>query len=231
MPPPDLGEYLQGGQPNIAYHLADMADDAMAVLDSLKLPTAHIVGISMGGMIAQQIAIDHPGRVRSLCSIMSSPDYPRVGSPTPEALESLLAPPPLTREAAIDASVAISRLIGSPGLTQDETAMREAAAHSYDRSHDPEGVARQTGAIVASPDRTGGLGNVLAPTVVIHGTADPLVQPDGGKATAAAIPGARLVMIEGMGHDLPPELWEDIVGPIVANMQGADSKRAELRIS
>jgi len=231
VPPPDMGEFLRGGQPKVAYDLGDMADDAIAVIDELNLATAHVVGISMGGMIAQQIAIAHAGRVRSLCSIMSSPDYPRLGAPTPEALDSLLAPPPPTREEAIDRSVAISLLIGSPGLPQDGAAMREAAARSYDRSHDPDGVARQTAAIVASPDRTSALGNVLAPTVVIHGTADPLVQPDGGKATAAAVPGARLVMIEGMGHDLPPELWDDIVEPIVTNMQGADSKRAELRIS
>jgi pimeloyl-ACP methyl ester carboxylesterase len=231
VPPPDLGEYLRGGQLNVTYQIGDMADDAVAVLDALKLSTAHVIGISMGGMIAQQIAIAHPGRVRSLCSIMSSPDYPRVGAPTQAALELLLAPPPRTREEAIEASVAISRLIGSPGLLEDEAAMRAAAAQSYDRAHDPEGTARQTGAIVASPDRREALGTVLAPTVVIHGTVDPLVQPDGGEATAAAIPGARLVMIEGMGHDLPPELWEEIVEPIVTNIRRAESKRAELRIS
>lgn len=230
-PSPDLGAFLSGGKVDVAYLLDDMADDAVAVLDGLGITTAHVVGISMGGMIAQQFAIDHSGRVRTLCSIMSSPDFPEIGASTPEAVAALLAPPLPDRAEAIERSVAISRLISSPGFPQDEAAMRSAAAQSYDRSHDPDGVARQLAAILASPDRTGGLGNVTVPTVVIHGTADPLIQPDGGEATAAAIPGARLVMIEGMGHDLPPELWDEIVGPIVTNMERADSGRAELPIS
>ena len=230
-PPPDLGAFLGGGKPNIAYYLGDMAGDAVAVLDTLQIETAHVIGVSMGGMIAQQVAIDNPERLRSLCSIMSNTGAAGVGQPTPAVLVQLLVPPPPTREEAIDRSIAISKLIGSPGLPQDEEVMRVAAAQSYDRSHDPDGVARQLGAIVASPDRTEGLGTVKVPTVVIHGTADPLVQPDGGKATAAAIPGARLVNIEGMGHDLPPELWDEILEAIVANMRKADAERAQLTVS
>ncbi len=156
-PPPDLAAIAGGSRPKVAYYLGEMADDAIAVLDALEIGTAHVVGVSMGGMIAQQIAIAHPGRVRSLCSIMSTTGDGRVGQPTPEVVGQLLAPPPPTREQSIDRSVAISRLIGSPGLAQDEATVRAAAGLSYDRSHDPDGVARQLVAIVMSPDRTGGL--------------------------------------------------------------------------
>jgi pimeloyl-ACP methyl ester carboxylesterase len=230
-PPLDIAALAAGASPRVPYYLADMADDAVAVLEAVNIAAAHVVGVSMGGMIAQQIAINHLGRVRSLCSIMSTTGASGVGQPTPEVLAELLAPPPRTREKAIDRSLAISRLIGSPGFSQDEVAMRAAAARSYDRAHDPDGVARQLLAIVASPDRTGGLGHVTVPTVVIHGTADPLVRPDGGEATAAAIPGARLVMMENMGHDLPPELWDEMVEVIVDNMARGDAEGAQVPIS
>ena len=211
------------GHPERApYLLADLADDAAGLLDALGVEMAHVVGVSMGGMVAQELAIRHPERVSSLCSIMSTTGDPSVGQPSPDALAVLLGPAPTDRSTAIEQSIAGARVVGSPGFPFDETERRARAAASYDRSHDAAGVARQLAAIVASPDRTTALAALTMPVLVIHGEADPLVAPSGGRATAAAVPGARLVTFPGMGHDLPTELIPTIVDHLVAHADMAD---------
>ncbi|MHB8245675.1 MAG: alpha/beta fold hydrolase [Acidimicrobiales bacterium] len=214
---PDLLALLGGDDFAISYLLGDMAQDAVAVLDAVAVTACHVVGISMGGMVAQQLAIDHPERVISLASIMSTTGAPGVGQPTDVAASSLLVPAPRTREEAMGQAVEMWKIIGSPDFPIDEAREAALAGMAWDRSHDPTGVARQLAAILSSPDRTAALASVKVPTVVIHGDSDPLVQLSGGQATASAIPGARLVVIEGMGHHAPVELWPRIVDEIVAN--------------
>jgi pimeloyl-ACP methyl ester carboxylesterase len=204
------------GRARAPYLLSDMAADAAALLDALGVGRAHVFGISMGGMIAQQLAIDHPGKVSTLVSVMSTTGDPAVGQPHPEALQVLLRPVPPSREAAVEQAVEGWRVIGSPGFAFDEQYVRERAAADYDRAFHPAGVARQAVAIVASPDRTPGLRRLSLPALVIHGEADRLVDPSGGKATAAAIPGARLHLVPGMGHDLPRQLHEDFAARVAA---------------
>jgi len=204
-----------------AYTMSDMAADAAGLLDALGIESAHIVGASMGGMIAQTFAIEHPAKTRTLISIMSTTGNQTVGQPTPDALAALLAPAPATRDEAIEAGLRVWRLIGSPGYPYDEEAVRDRAAATYDRSFNPAGFARQLAAIMSQPDRTAALGGVKVPTLVIHGAADPLVTPSGGEATAAAIPGARLKLVPGMGHDLPPDLFDGFVEEFSAHFQTA----------
>jgi pimeloyl-ACP methyl ester carboxylesterase len=216
-PAPDVQAAMNGDFSSVTYRLDDMADDAAGLLDALGIPAAHIVGASMGGMIVQAMAIRHPQKVLSVASIMSTTGNPNVGQPTPEAMGALLAPPPKTREEAIELAVKSQQVIGSTGFPFDEALAREYAAKAWDRCTYPVGMARQLVGIMASGDRTESLTGVTAPTVVIHGSADPLVPPGGGKATAEAIPGAKLVMVEGMGHDLPRGAWPQIVDAIVEN--------------
>jgi pimeloyl-ACP methyl ester carboxylesterase len=223
---PNLFTLFGGGEAYVPYVLDDMADDAAGLLDWLGIGAAHVMGVSLGGMIAQATVIRHPTRVLSLCSIMSTPDARTVGQPKPEALQVLLQPPVTRREEVIESSVEAERVISSPAYPFDEGYVRDRAGVAYDRAFHPEGGARQLAAAIASPDRRGPLGSVAVPTVVIHGTEDPLIQPDGGEATAKAIPGAKLVLIEGMGHDLPIELYERVVGEIKANADEADAVRA-----
>lgn len=218
----DGGDFLttfmlaaQGEPVEVAYRLSDMAADGMALLDHLGIDSAHVVGASMGGMLAQTMAIEHPQRVRTLTSIMSTTGEPDVGQPSPEAMEMLLRPVPGTREEAIEASVAASRLIGSPEHF-DEAVARQRAAEAYDRSYYPEGTARQLLAIVASGSRAATLAALDVPTVVVHGDVDPLVTPSGGHRTAELIPGAELLVLEGMGHDLPPAFLGPLVEAITA---------------
>ena len=196
-----------------AYRLTDMADDAVAVLDALGWASAHVVGASMGGMVAQTLAIRHPARLRSLTSIMSTPS-PRIGRPRLTALAALSGREVGGREAAAQRMVDTFRIIGSPGFEFDEPWLREIGRRAYDRSHDPAGVRRQLAAIQASGDRRRLLAGVRVPTLVLHGEADPLVRPAGGRATAAAVPGARLVTYRGMGHSLPRELWSTMIDEI-----------------
>jgi pimeloyl-ACP methyl ester carboxylesterase len=218
----DAGEFLptflaaaHGEQATVPYLLADMAADAVGLLDALGIDSAHLVGASMGGMIAQTIAIQHPDRVRTLTSIMSTTGAPEVGQPTAEAMQVLLRPPAGTREEAIEQAVAARHAIGSPAHFDEEVA-RTMAAAAYDRSFYPAGTARQLLAVVASGDRTQALRRLDVPTLVIHGDADPLVTPTGGQATAEAVAGAELLVLEGMGHDLPAVHLAAIVEAVTA---------------
>jgi pimeloyl-ACP methyl ester carboxylesterase len=223
----ELMQRIASGQPGTAaYTLDDMADDAAALLSALELPSAHVCGASMGGMIAQTLAYRHPSRVRSLVSIMSSTGNPALPPAKPEAMAVLIAPPPTTREAAIEQGVSTWRVIGSPGFPFDEARIRARTALLYDRSHHPAGVARQLAAILCHGNRAPRLAAVKAPTLVIHGAADPLVPLAGGQDTAAAISGSELLVIEGMGHDLPPELWPRIVAAIAAHVERAEKAAA-----
>jgi pimeloyl-ACP methyl ester carboxylesterase len=204
---PSLVDMMSGRRASAAYLLRDMGADSFGLLDHLGVESAHIVGASMGGMIVQQMAIDHPERVRSLVSIMSTTGSRWTGLPTVKALGVLLSKRPNDRAAFVERGVRTFRTIGSPGFPFDEQHVREMAGRSYDRGVSEAGVARQLHAINASGDRTSGLEGLSLPATVIHGNRDPLIRPSGGRATAAAIPGARLKIVDGMGHDLPRALW------------------------
>jgi pimeloyl-ACP methyl ester carboxylesterase len=218
--PLELMQKAASGQPlQVPYTLDEMADDAAGVLDALELEGAHVCGASMGGMIAQTLAYRHPSRVRSLTSIMSTTGDPSLPQAAPEAMAVLLSAPPATRAEAIEQGVKTWRVIGSPGFPFDEDRIRRRAGVLYDRCFYPQGVARQLAAILAHGNRTPHLARVTAPTLVIHGAADPLVPLAGGRDTAAAIPGATLLVIDGMGHDLPPGAWPRIVGAIAAHTE------------
>jgi pimeloyl-ACP methyl ester carboxylesterase len=217
---PDIMALFAGTDLSSApYRIEDMADDAAALLGALGIPHAHVVGVSMGGMITQALVINHPGLFLSASSIMSTTGDRAVGAPTGEAMTALLRPAATSREEAIQASVEGSLVIGSPGYPTDEGTLRERAAAAYDRSYCPEGTVRQLGAILGSPDRTEGLHGVAIPFLVVHGEADPLVTLSGGQATAAAVSGSKLLTIPGMGHDLPQALWGTITDAIVANTE------------
>ncbi|MET8148844.1 alpha/beta fold hydrolase [Actinoplanes sp. NPDC049668] len=218
---PDVRGILGGDRATVPYLLADLATDAAGLLDALGVERAHVTGVSLGGMIAQQLTIDHPSRVASLCSIMSTTGDRAVGRPTPEAAALLGTPPAASREVAIANSIAAARLIGSPGFPATEQELLQRASAKYDRAYNPLGTLRQYAAALASPDRTAALGGVTAPTVVIHGEDDPLIAVSGGRATADAVPGADLLVIPGMGHDLPRATWPRIVDAIVGNTERA----------
>lgn len=199
------------------YLISDMAADAVRLLDGLGLEAAHVVGVSLGGMIAQQIAVDHPGRVLSLCSIMATTGDPSVGQPSDAAIQALLEPSGQEREAVIERGVRWHRVIGSPGYPVSDEESRRRATAAFDRSYRPVGTVRHAAAILRSPDRTETLGRVSVPTLVLHGEDDPLVDVSGAKATAAAIPGAELRLFPGMGHDLPEPLCPEFVEAITRN--------------
>jgi pimeloyl-ACP methyl ester carboxylesterase len=218
---PSRMDMMSGRRATAPYLLRDMASDTTGLMDHLEIDSAHLVGASMGGMIAQTTAIEHPERVRSLVSIMSNTGNRRTAPPSLKAFGVMLGSPPKGREAAIARAIKTFKVIGSPGFPFEEDRIREIAGRSYDRGHSAAGVARQLHAITASGDRTKALAGVTAPTVVIHGTRDPLIRPAGGRATAAAIPGARLRMIDGMGHDFPPALWPTFVDEIASNAERA----------
>jgi pimeloyl-ACP methyl ester carboxylesterase len=221
VPPPTPGQ-LVTRRVRPAYLLSDMAGDAAGLLDVLGIESAHVVGASMGGMIAQTMALEHPARVRSLVSIMSNTGNRWLGQPAPQIYPLLLRRLPADREGYIRAAARLFRVIGSPGLSeQDVQDMRELMTQSFDRGMSAAGTGRQLAAIIASGDRTRRLRNVKVPTLVIHGTVDKLVRPSGGRATARAIPGATLMRIDGMGHDLPRFAWPQIIDGIAATAERA----------
>lgn len=199
------------------YTVEDMADDAVGLLDALNIEKAHICGASMGGMIVQIIAFRHPTRVLSLTSIMSTTGNPNLPQAKPEAMQLLLKPAPAEREAYIEESVKRYKILYGSGFPYPEDKFRELAAVLYDRSFYPQGMARQLFAILGTENRVPKLGTIKVPTLVIHGGDDPLVPVEGGKETAASITGAELLIIEGMGHSLPPETWPQIVDSIAKN--------------
>jgi len=202
---PDVMSLIQGKPTDTPYKLKDMADDAVGLLDELGIKEADIVGVSMGGMIAQTIAIHYPDRVRTLTSIMSSTGNPSLPRPKPEAMAVLLSPPVSNRDEYISNSVESSRVLHGPTYPLDEDYVRKLAGHQYDRCYNPQGFTRQLGAVLASGSRNEELGKVKIPTLVIHGDVDPLVPVEAGKDTAKSIPDSKLVIIEGMGHSFPTE--------------------------
>jgi pimeloyl-ACP methyl ester carboxylesterase len=214
-----------GDNRTASYTLNDMAADAAGLLDHLELARAHVIGISMGGMIAQMLAIRKPDHVLSMTSIMSTTGSRTVGWPKPRTLPLLLRRPPRLRDGYIEHALSIWRAIASPGFPLDEERIRARAGATYDRGIDPRGTARQLVAITASGDRTALLRRVNLPTLVVHGADDPLVHRSGGIATAKAIKDAQLMVIRGMGHDLPPVLW-----PRVVNAVDRNAKRAQAAV-
>ncbi|HET8617984.1 MAG TPA: alpha/beta hydrolase [Acidimicrobiales bacterium] len=205
-----------GAPPDVPYLLTDMAADTAGLLDHLGIDRTHVVGVSLGGMVAQTLAIEHPDRVATLTSVMSSTGDPDVGLPTADALNVLMAPPVTTREQYVEATVRNTHVYGSPGLV-DEDRIRRLSVLAWERSHDPDGAARQLAGVLASGSRSEGLRRLAVPTLVVHGTADTLVQPDGGERTAEVVPDAKLLMIEGMGHDLPPAMLPRVIDAVTAH--------------
>lgn len=220
-PPRLLRTVLRWGRPQ--YTLDDMGADALALLDHLGIGAAHVVGASMGGMIAQTIAIRHPERVLSLTSIMSTTGSRRVGYPAdPRLLRFVLQRFPAERDAHVALGMALTRILTSPGFPKDETGWQDLLERSADRGVSIQGPKRQLAAIMSTPDRTMGLRSLRVPALVVHGTADPLVHVSGGAATARAIAGAELMLIPGMGHDLPREVWPQVIEAIVRTADRAE---------
>jgi len=204
------------------YTIEDMAADAVGLLDALKIDKAHICGMSMGGMIAQALAIRYPGRVSSLTSIYSTTGNPRLPQPKPEIMGLLLTPPPQERDPFIQFNLNVFRALTGPRFGFDEKWVRQIMGQAYDRSFCPQGAARQLVAILTQANRQPALKGVRVPTLIIHGDADPLVSMEGGKDAADAVPGAKLKIIEGMGHDLPHgEVWAQIAKDIIAHTKKA----------
>jgi pimeloyl-ACP methyl ester carboxylesterase len=220
---PDLAGMLQavseGRTPEVAYTLSDMGADVVAVLDALDVERAHVMGLSMGGMIVQTLAIEHPDRLLTMTSVMSTTGDPDVGQSTPKAQARLFGPGATDRASAIANHLAGLAVWGSPGLV-DEERQAQYAGEAFDRSFHPAGVARQIIGVGASGSRAEALRTVSVPTLVLHGSADTLIDPSGGRATAEAIPGARFELIEGMGHDYPEVFWDRWVGLVAEHALG-----------
>lgn len=218
--PPDM-EAAFGGRPQTAYRLDDMADDAAGLLDALRIEAAHIVGASMGGFIAQVFTLNHPGRVLSMTSIMSGPSWREGIPPTPEGAAILVAEPSSPEE-SIEQAIAGRRAVRGSGDPFDETFERARATRAVERAYYPVGSARQLVAILAAENRLERLKGVLVPTLVIHGLDDILLPPENGRLVAAAIPGARLLEIEGMGHDVPRRVWPQVLDAIAETARKAN---------
>jgi pimeloyl-ACP methyl ester carboxylesterase len=209
--PAIMGQRLTGQPLQIAYTLDDMANDAFGVLDALELSAAHICGASMGGMIVQTMAINDPERVLTMTSIMSTTANPDLPPARPEAMAALMSPPGIDRDSAIERNLFVAGVIGSPEYRDDPVAARRRAANAYDRSSYTDGVARQMAAVIAADNRRPSLEKIITPTLVIHGKADPLVPVEGGIDTHESIKDSEILLFDGMGHDLPEALWEQIV--------------------
>jgi pimeloyl-ACP methyl ester carboxylesterase len=221
--PVNLAAVWAGDHTSLAYTLEDMADDAVAVLDAAGVEAAHVAGISLGGMIAQLLATRHPARVRSLASIMSTTGSRAVGQPSGDAASVLVAPMPADREAFIEQAVVNTKAISSgTAYPFDAEAVRRGAARGFDRAYHPKGTGRQFAAILAAGDRTEALRGIRVPTLVVHGTEDQVIGVSGGEATAAAISGARLLRVPGLGHELPPGFWPTLADALVENADRAD---------
>ncbi|MBP2633665.1 MAG: alpha/beta hydrolase fold protein [Firmicutes bacterium] len=212
---------MEGKHVVAAYSLDDMADDCVGLLDALHIEKAHICGASMGGMIAQVVSYRHPQRVLSLTSIMSNTGNPHLPQGQPDAIAAVVAPPPTERKGYIEHNLNVWRKIWSPGFPFEEERARTYLEKSYDRSYYPQGMARQNMAILSRGDRTALLSSIKVPTLVIHGSGDPLIPVEAGKDTARVIPGANLLIIEGMGHDLPTGSWSEIVTAISRHIKKA----------
>ena len=223
-PVPTTWQLVRRDKSAARYTLEDMAADAVGLLDHLGIERANVVGASMGSMIAQTLAATHPDRVSSLVSIMGNTGARTSGQPTLRMSKALLSVAPEDRDGYVEHMVKTFELIGSPGFERDEAELRRFANTAFDRGRSPAGGARQLAAILASGDRTSLLRRIAAPTLVIHGKADRLVRPSGGRATAKAISGARLLEIPGMGHDLPPEVWPQIFDAIAENAAATTSR-------
>ncbi len=225
-PPPTIRQLVLRDRAAAAYTLEDMADDGMGLLDALGIEHAHVCGASMGGMIAQAMAIRHPFRVLSLVSIMSTTGRRNVGRPALAMYPVLLQRAPGGgADAFAEHIVAVQKRIGSPGFPPEDDEIRARAKRAYARGVDAAGPGRQLAAIIAAADRTTDLGRVTAPTLVIHGCEDRLVAPSGGRATADAIAGSRLLLLDGMGHDLPRPLWPQIIEAMADNARRAGGRR------
>ena len=215
---PKMIRHFLGARNPAVYTLEHMADDAAALLDHLEVGRAHVVGASMGGMIAQIFAARHKPRTQSLAVIFSSNNQPLLPPPGPKHLLAILQKPKdASREAIIENAIRVNKIIGSPGYPRHDDAIRAEATEEFDRSYYPAGFARHVGAILGTGSLLRYNREIEAPTVVIHGKADKLMRPFGGRAVARAIPGARLVMYDGMGHELPEQLWDDIIGELKTN--------------
>jgi pimeloyl-ACP methyl ester carboxylesterase len=214
---PSIVQLLRRDRRAASYTLEDMAGDGVGLLDHLGIEAAHVMGASMGGMIAQTMAARHPDRVLSLVSMMSNTGALWSGQPSPRLYHVLLKPPPRDREAYKEHAVWVFSKIGSPGFERDNDDLRRIAGMSYDRGINPAGSSRQLAAIIASGDRTPLLRRIKVPTLVIHGAKDKLVPASGGRATAKAIPDARLLLIEGMAHDIPRGAWPRMLDAIEQN--------------
>ena len=211
-----------GFSPGVPYTLTDMADDGMALLTSLGIDKAHVVGASMGGMIAQLMAVNHPDRLLSLTSIMSTTGNSKLPQAEKHAIKALTTPPPsMEEDALVTHGIGIARAIGSPGYPAEEERLSTRVRDGIRRSVYPQGLPRQMAAIIDDGDRRKRLAKVATPTLVLHGEADPLVKVEAGRDTAEAIPGARIKTYEGWGHDLPPELIEPIAADIAAHAKVA----------
>ena len=211
---PDMMAAMEGKPIRTAYSLEDMADDAVGLLDALGIGKAHICGASMGGMIAQVIAYRYPERVLTLTSIMSSTGNPELPQMKPEVLAAVFKPIPEERQAFIEHNVNLWRMLWSPGFPFDEERLRSVIAATYDRSYYPQGMVRQSAAVLVHGYRRSEIASIAAPTLVIHGDGDPLMSVEGGKETAQLIEGAKLRIIAGMGHDMPKETWPILVDAI-----------------
>jgi pimeloyl-ACP methyl ester carboxylesterase len=231
VPPPSVKQIVLRRFATEQYTIGDMAADAAGLLRELELAPAHVVGLSLGGMIAQTLAAEHPELVRSLTSIMSNTGHRFKGQPAPSLYRFLLTRAPGDREGFLDHYVRLFTAIGSKQLPSSPDELRALATAAYERGVDPDGTGRQLAAILKSGNRTRQLRTITAPTLVVHGTRDRLVRPSGGKATAAAVPGARLVKIPDMAHDLPRAVWDRVIVAIAAHAHAADAREPATTVS